>query len=609
MLDFHKNGRLRFAAMSEEFHKPEFRLQGIGCSPGVVRGKAFVFLLRSVEEIPCYKIEPARRAAEIRRFEKALEQTRAQISGLAEDVRSRGAMAEADIFDAHLLVLDDPALVGETLKAMETTSLNAEYCFNSTARRYIEFFAGIDDNYLKERVTDIRDVTQRVLKNLLGVATQGASERFAGKIIVSEDLTPSETTIFERSNVLALLTDMGNRMSHAAIVARGMGIPAVVGLRNASLRIAQDDDILVDGEKGLVYINPSERTLACYTDISQRRSRLAAVIEKELDLPNETLDGKKFRLEGNISSVDDAENMKKYRLTDVGLYRSEGIFLRGNRFPNEEQQFEEYRRTIEALPPESAVVFRTLDIGGDKLITSSLLAREENPFMGFRAIRFCLEFRDIFKTQLRAILRASAFGKIRIMFPMICSVAEVVSAKETLEEAKDELRARGLKFDEDIPVGAMIEIPAAAVIAEDIAQEVDFFSIGTNDLTQYTLAVDRGNEKISHLYDPYHPAVLKLIYYTVRSARRQSIPCAVCGEIAGDPTFAPLLLGIGVDALSMTPSCASKIRYILRHTNSSALQKLARNVLMESEPRNIQNRLALFVNSILPESGDEEKQP
>lgn len=588
--------------MGEDFQKQEFRLQGVGCSPGVVRGKAFVFLQRSVEEIPCYKIEAAEREAEIRRFEKALEDTRLQIAGLAEDVRSRGATAEADIFDAHLLVLDDPAIVGETLKAMSATGLNAEYCFNSTARRYIEFFAGLEDDYLKERVSDIRDVTQRVLKNLLGIALQGVSDRFSKRVIVAEDLTPSETTMFERSNVLALLTDMGNRTSHAAIVARAMGIPAVVGLRNASLRIAQDDEILVDGEKGIVYINPSEKTLACYTTISQQRSRLAAVIEKELNAPDLTSDGKRFHLEGNISGADDIVGLKKFHLENVGLFRSEGIFLRNDRFPDEEQQFEEYRRVAEAMPPTGTLVIRTLDLGGDKLISSSLLAREDNPFMGFRAIRFCLEFKDIFRDQLRAILRASAFGNVKIMFPMICSVAEVVAAKEVLEEAKDELRAREEKFDENISVGAMIEIPAAAVIAEDIAEEVDFFSIGTNDLTQYTLAVDRGNEKISYLYDPYHPAVLKLIYFIIKAARKAGIPCSVCGEIAGDPVFAPLLLGMGVSALSMTPSCAAKIRYILHHAESAAMLQLARSVLAESEPRNIQERLTLFMNSILPET-------
>lgn len=600
--------RYHFPPMSEGFQKMEFRLQGIGCSPGVVQGRAFVFLQRSIEDIPCYKIEESERAKEVRRFEKALEDTRAQIKGLAEDVRSRGATAEADIFDAHLLVLDDPAIVGETLKAMAATGLNAEHCFNSTSRRYVEFFAGLEDDYLKERVSDIRDITQRVLKNLLGVTLQGASERFARRIVVAEDLTPSETTTFEKSNVLALLTDVGNRTSHAAIVARAMGIPAVVGLRNASLRIAQDDEVLVDGEKGIVYINPSEKTLACYSNISRQRSRLAAVIEGEIGLPDVTRDGKRFHLEGNISGAEELEGLKKYRLPHVGLFRSEGIFLRHDKFPNEEQQFDEYRRVVEGLPPDGGVIIRTLDLGGDKLISSSLLAREDNPFMGFRAIRFCLEFRDIFKDQLRAILRASAFGKMKIMFPMISSVAEVVAAKEALEEAKDELRSRGEKFDEDISVGAMIEIPAAAVIAEDIAEEVDFFSIGTNDLTQYTLAVDRGNEKISHLYDPYHPAVLKLIYYIVKSAHRRSIPCAVCGEIAGDPAFAPLLVGMGVDVLSMTPSCAAKIRYILRHTDTASMQKLARSALTEPEPRNIQERLTLFINSVLPDS-DEPTQP
>ncbi len=600
-----RRGAILFRSMSEDFQKQEFRLQGVGCSPGVVHGKAFVFLQRSIEEVPCYKIGESDREKEVRRFEKALEETRKQIASLAEDVRARGASAEADIFDAHLLVLDDPAVVGETLKAMAATGLNAEHCFNSTARRYIEFFVGLDDSYLKERVSDIRDVTQRVLKNLLGISLQGASERFSQRIIVAEDLTPSETTMFERSSVLALLTDMGNRTSHAAIVARGMGIPAVVGLRNPPRRIAQDDDILVDGEKGIGYINPAPKPLACYSTISRQRSRLAAVIEKEIGMPDVTRDGKKFHLEANISCAADAEAVKRYRLENVGLFRSEGVFLRCDRFPSEELQFEEYRGVVEALPKTSSVIVRTVDIGGDKLISSSLLTNEENPFMGFRAIRFCLEFRDIFKDQLRAILRASAYGNMKIMFPMISSVEEVVAAKEILEEAKDELRARGEKFDENISVGAMIEIPAAAVIAEDIAEEADFLSIGTNDLTQYTLAVDRGNEKISHLYNPYHPAVLKLIYYTVKSAHRKRIPCAVCGEIAGEPAFAPLLAGMGVDALSMTASSAPKIRYILRHADSASMQKLARDVLTEPEPKNIQERMTLFVNSVLPDDFSE----
>lgn len=591
--------------MSEDFRKQEFRLQGVGCSPGVVRGKAFVFLQRRIEDIPCYKIEVHERENEAKRFEKALSETREQISALAADVRARGANAEADIFDAHLLVLDDPAIIGETVKAMSTTGLNAEHCFSSTARRYIDFFAGLEDDYLKERVSDIRDVTQRVLKNLMGVSLQSSSSRFAGRIIVAEDLTPSETTTFERSRVLALLTDMGNRTSHAAIVARAMGIPAVVGLRNATLRIALDDELLIDGEKGLVYINPSEKTLASYSSISQRRSRLEAMIEKENALPDQMLDGRSFHLEANISGAADIAQMKKARLSDVGLFRSEGIFLRADRFATEEQQFEEYRRAAEGIPAPHTLVIRTLDIGGDKLISSSLLAREENPFMGFRAIRFCLEFKDIFKAQLRAILRASAFGRIKILIPMVVSVSEIIAVKELIEEAKHELHSRGQKFDDDIALGAMIEVPAAAVIADDLAEEVDFFSIGTNDLTQYTLAVDRGNEKISHLYDSYHPAVLKLIYFIVKSARRKRIPCAVCGELAGDPMSAPLLLGMGADSLSMTPSSATRIRYILRHTDSAAVQQLARDVLTESDPRNIRARLTLFMNSILPDADSE----
>ncbi len=586
--------------MDETPQKSEFCLQGIGCAPGVARGKAFVFLQRNVE-LPCYKLDDALIGEEISRFERAIEKTREQLTSLAEEMRSRASDPEAQIFDAHLLVLDDPAVIGETEKAIKSTGINAEHCFNSIAARYIDFFAGTEDSFLRERAADIRDVAQRVLKNLLGLTQQEpGSARFNGRVVVAEELTPSETLAFDKSSVAALLTDVGNHTSHAAIMARSLGIPAVVGLRLATLRIAQDDDVLVDGEKGLVYINPSSKTLECYEKISQRRSRFETLIAEENVKPDLTLDGATFRIEGNISGKEDVPKVLEMRIPHVGLFRSEGIFLRTDRFPPEEMQYEEYRQVIEALPAQSEIVVRTLDIGGDKHISSSLLPPEDNPFMGFRAIRFCLEFKDIFKDQLRAILRTSVNGNVKILLPMITSVSEIVATKELIEEAKSELRSRGIAFDDDIELGAMIEVPAAVPIAEELAAEVDFFSIGTNDLTQYMLAVDRGNEKISHLYDSYHPAVIRSIARTIKVAKKAGIPCTVCGELAGDPSFAPLLLGLGASALSMTPNSAPRIRYILRNTRMQDVKKLADAVLHDCDPRSIQERLTLFMNSILP---------
>lgn len=587
--------------MSESFPKTEYCLQGIGCAPGVARGKAFVFLQKNLE-IPCYKIDEANIPAEIERFSRAIETTREQIEKLSEEVRQRAGTAEADIFDAHLLVLDDPAVIGETIKAIQGSGINADHCFDSITKRYIQFFSEMEDSYLKERAPDIRDVAHRVLKNLLNMTQHVVPERFNERIIVAEELTPSETLVFDRSNVLALLTDVGNHTSHAAIMARSLGIPAVVGLRHATLRIAQDDELLVDGDKGLVYINPTQKTLETYEKISLRLSRLDALLAEENFKPDITLDGVPFEIEANISGKENLETVQKMCIKNIGLFRSEGVFLRSDRFPPEAVQFEEYAQVVESVPASNFVVIRTLDIGGDKHIASALLSKEENPFMGFRAIRFCLEFRDIFKEQLCAILRTSARRNVKIMFPMITSLAEIVAAKEVLEEAKAELRARGSAFDEDVPVGSMIEVPSAVAIAEDLASEVDFFSVGTNDLTQYMLAVDRGNEKISHLYDSYHPAVIRAINATIRAAKNAKIPCTICGEMAGDPHFAPLLLGLGADALSMTANSAPKIRYILRHTKYRDMEKLAQAVLADANPRSIQERLTLFINAVLPET-------
>ncbi len=577
--------------------RSEVKLTGVPAAPGVAHGCAFVFLQDSLD-IPCYAVAPADMPREIKRFEEAMAATRAQIARLRQDVCTRLGENEAAIFDAHLLVLEDPALIEETLKALERSGQNIEHCLHSVTQRYIEFFSKMEDEYLKERVADIRDVSVRLLHNLLGLGRRTLSEITEQRIVVSEDLTPSDTATLEAGHVLALATDGGNRTSHAVIMARSMRVPAVVGLRDATKLIRHGDLVLVDGFEGIVYVNPSDATLAHYGRLRQERRLFEDTVNAELDSPDEMADGVPFRLATNVGGPEDIGAVQKFFGRGVGLFRSESIFLKGGSFPDEKTQYEAYRQVVAELAP-AQVIIRTLDIGGDKQMPAAKTSGEENPFMGFRAIRFCLEHRDIFKVQLRAILRASAHGKAAIMFPMIASLGELLQARAILSEVMTELTAEGVPFDAEIRVGVMIEIPSAALMADEIARHCDFFSIGTNDLVQYLLAVDRGNERIAHLYDPCQPVVARLIRDIVAAGKRRGIPVGVCGEMAGDPLYAPLLIGLGVDSLSMTPACLPELRFLLRHSKSSEIAELAEAVLAEGDPRAIEARLRRFTTERL----------
>ncbi len=572
--------------------RSEVKLTGVAAAPGVAYGNAFVFLQDNLD-IPCYPVAATDMPREVKRFEEAMATTRSQIAKLRQEVCNRLGESEAAIFDAHLLVLEDPALIEETLKALERSGQNIEHCLHSVTQRYIEFFSKMDDEYLKERVADIRDVSVRLLHNLLGLGRRTLSEITEQRVVISEDLTPSDTATLEAGHVLAIATDGGNRTSHAVIMARSMRVPAVVGLRNATGAIRHDDVVLVDGFEGVVYVNPTDATLAHYGRLKLERHEYEATVHAEIDSPDVMVDGAPFQLATNVGGPEDIESVKRFHGRGVGLFRSESIFLKGGTFPDEQTQYEAYRKVVAELAP-AQVIIRTLDIGGDKQMPAAKTDGEENPFMGFRAIRFCLEHRDIFKVQLRAILRASAHGKAAIMFPMIASLTELIQAREVLFEVMDELGARGVPFDAEIRVGVMIEIPSAALMADALAENCDFFSIGTNDLVQYLLAVDRGNERIAHLYDPCQPVVSRLIRDVVAAAKRRGIPVGVCGEMAGDPLYAPLLLGLGVDSLSMTPACLPELRYLLRHSKFSEVKELADTVLAESDPRAIESMLRRF---------------
>lgn len=577
--------------------RPEVKLTGVAAAPGVAHGSAFVFLQDNLE-VPCYLIDPADRPRELRRFEEGMAVTREQITRLRAEVSQKLGDSEAEIFDAHLLVLEDPALIEETVKTLERTGQNIEHCFHVVTQRYMDIFVKMDDDYLKERVADIRDVSLRVLHNLLGLGRRTLSEITEQRVVISEDLTPSDTATLETAHVLALVTDGGNRTSHAVIMARSMRVPAVVGLRTATASIRHGDTVLVDGFDGVVYLNPSPETLRRYGRFERERKVFDDAVLAEAGAPDVTKDGVAFTLASNVGGPEDTGDVKRFHGRGVGLFRSESLFLKNNTFPDEHTQYEAYKAVVTELAP-AQVIIRTLDIGGDKQMPAANTDGEENPFMGFRAIRFCLEHKDIFKVQLRAILRASAHGKAAVMFPMIASLGELLHAKELLVECMDELRRHRIPFDESIAVGVMIEIPSAAIMADSLARHCDFFSIGTNDLVQYLLAVDRGNERIAHLYNPCHPVVARVIRDVVAAAARRGIPVGVCGEMAGDPVYAPLLLGLGVSSLSMTSACLPELRYLLRRCSFDEFTQLADSVLAEDDPKVIESVLREFSTSRL----------
>lgn len=571
----------------------EVVVEGISASQGIAYGPIFLYIQSDVE-IPSYEVAAEKRIDEIARFEHALLVTRQQIQKIQDEVEKNLGPDEARIFDAHLLVLEDQALITETIREFENTGINIETCFNNVSQRYIKAFDEIDDEYLRERAGDIRDVAQRVLNNLLGQAGQNLSKLADKRVVIANDITPSDAATIDRRSCIAIVTDSGSKTSHAVIVARSMKVPAVVGTRDLSKRIKSGDWALVDGYEGHVFLNPTEQTLFRYGKIQLQKRNFEQRLMEAGRLPAVTLDGANVTLRANIEKPDEVSGVKEYLADGVGLFRSEFLFLNLNRVPTEEEQFQTYKSVAESLAP-STVVVRTLDLGGDKPMAGNpdLFPQESNPFLGFRAIRFCLEHRELFKDQLRAILRASAFGKIKLMYPMISGSEELARANVLLDECRAELKKKGVAFDEKMAVGAMIEIPSAAYTADILAKECDFFSIGTNDLIQYMLAIDRVNDRIAHLYEPTHPAIIRTIKRIVDEAKKQKISVSVCGEMAGDPIYAPLLLGLGVDELSMAPPLLPAVKFLVRAMRMDEARKLADQALGMNSPKDI---YALFDN-------------
>jgi phosphotransferase system enzyme I (PtsI) len=540
----------------------------------VSRGKILV-LGRARPTIAERHVADGDLAEEVNRLEKALVQTRHQILEVQRKVSEGMGAQEGGIFEAHLLVLEDRTLLDEVVRVIQQQKVNAEHAFHVVAERYAAMLSAIEDEYLRERATDMRDVTMRVLNNLLGVEEDVDLRHLKEPcIIISHDLTPSNTAQLDKRNALGFATDVGSKTSHTAIMARSLRIPAVVGLKDASAQLENGQQALLDGLNGVLIVNPTDQTLFEYGQLILRQATLQQRLRDLLHEPAVTLDGHRVLLNANIESATDTEQVKANGAEGVGLFRTEYLFLNREHLPGEEQQYQSYREAAVALKP-LPVVIRTLDLGGDKFLAHMQMPTELNPFLGWRAIRISLQERDIFRAQLRAILRASAEGNVRMMYPMICGLDELKQANALLEEYKAELRAEKVPFDENLQVGAMIETPSAAMVAESLAKRVRFFSIGTNDLIQYSLAVDRMNEKIAHLYEPTHPAIVRLIKTTVDAAHKHDVRVSVCGEMAGDPVLAPLLLGLGVDELSAAPSLVPSLKFLIRRLKMSEARALA----------------------------------
>jgi phosphotransferase system enzyme I (PtsI) len=511
----------------------------------------------------------------VNRLERALVQTRHQILEVQRRVTQAMGGEEGSIFDAHLLVLEDRTLLDEVVRVIQQEKVNAEHAFHSVAERYAATLAAIEDDYLRERATDMRDVTARVLNNLLGLEEDLDLRHLKEPcIIISHDLTPSNTAQLDKRNVLGFATDVGSKTSHTAIMARSLRIPAIVGLKDASSQLETGQYTLLDGFNGVIIVNPTDQTLFEYGQLIRKQVTLQEKLRDNLAKPAVTLDGHRVFLSANIESPDDSEAVKSSGAEGVGLFRTEYLFINRELPPGEEQQYQAYCEAARALKP-LPVVIRTLDLGGDKFLAHMPLPREMNPFLGWRAIRFCLQERDIFREQLRAILRASSEGNVKIMFPMISGLDELNQALALVEEYKAELRSEKVAFDENMEIGAMIETPSAVIVADSLAKRLKFFSIGTNDLIQYSLAVDRMNEKIAHLYEPTHPAIVRLIKATVDAAHNHKIWVSVCGEMASDPVLAPLLLGLGVDELSSAPPLVSPVKFLIRRLKMTEAKELA----------------------------------
>lgn len=550
--------------------------KGTGASPGIALGKALVI---EHSELVIEKKTIENIDEEIQKLESAVKVSKEELTKVKEKALAELGEHEAEIFEAHLLVLEDPELIGSAISKIRDEKVNADYALNEIKEIFVAMFESMDNEYMRERAADIKDVTNRVLRHILGIKVVDLAELDEEVVLIAHDLTPSDTATMNKNMVLGFLTDIGGRTSHTAIMARTLEIAAVVGLNDITKKVKDGDYIVFNGDTGEVIVNPDEETKAKYTSLKEEFEEYRKSLELLKGQASITTDGRHVELAGNIGSPNDVEGLIKNDAEGVGLYRTEFLYMdKEDSFPTEEEQYEAYKAVLEGMN-NKPIVIRTLDIGGDKELPYFEMEAEMNPFLGYRAIRLCLDRKDIFKTQLRALYRASVHGKLRIMFPMISSLEELLDAKEVIKEVLKELDAENIAYSNDVEVGMMIEIPSAAVISDVLAKHVDFFSIGTNDLIQYTCAVDRMNQKISHLYNQFNPAVLRLIKMVIDNAHKEGKWVGMCGESAGDQRMIPILLGFGLDEFSMSPISILPARKLITSLSYADMQKFADEVL------------------------------
>ena len=568
-------------------------ITGIPASPGIVFGKALVLKEEKIV-LDTQKISEEQVEAEVARFYAGREAAVEQLNSIHQRALKSLGEEKAAIFEGHLMILEDEELEEEIIDYLRSNKVNASVAASKIIDQQVEMLSEIDDEYLKERAGDIRDIGNRLIKNILGMHIVDLGDITEESILVAYDLTPSETAQLNLEKVLGFITDIGGRTSHTSIMARSLELPAIVGTNDVTTRVNTGDYLILDAVNNRVYVNPTQAEIDELKTLEAKLAEEKAELAKLKDLLAVTLDGHKVDVVANIGTIRDCEGAHRNGAEGVGLYRTEFLFMDRDQLPSEEEQFIAYKEVVEAMEGR-LVVLRTMDIGGDKELPYLNLPKEMNPFLGWRAVRIALDRREILHAQLRAVLRASAFGKLAVMFPMIISVEEIRELKSVLETLKAELRAEGKAFDENIQVGVMVETPSAAVNAKFLAKEVDFFSIGTNDLTQYTLAVDRGNELISHLYNPMSPSVLGLIKQVIDASHAEGKWTGMCGELAGDERATLLLLGMGLDEFSMSAISVPRIKKLIRHVNYQEVKALADEALQKPTATEIEQLIQAFL--------------
>ncbi|MGD9081491.1 MAG: phosphoenolpyruvate--protein phosphotransferase [Desulfobacterales bacterium] len=581
-----------------ETETQEIIIKGINASPGICIGKAYLVDSKGVEVVPKYRIEDKELSNEVKRFKSAVKNARDELRKIVE--KGPEELQHAHILETHMALLKDKMLYGRTIETVKQENVNAEWALKKVVSNLIEVFQNMADPYLKERSADVVQVADSIMHNLVGTKKVKIAAIDKRVILVAHDLTPAETSQINLERVMGFITDRGGKASHTGIIARSLEIPAVVGLKSATASIRSDDLIIVDGNSGKVIIRPNEDNLVRYEERKIDYEEYKAVITRESKAPAESEDGVRLAVMGNIELPEEVFALLNYGGDGIGLYRTEFQYFNRVDFPDEDELFNKYKDVIEVMHPKP-VTIRTLDINGDKALNNQFSVEETNPALGLRAIRYCLKKPQVFKDQLRAILRAAAFGNTRILFPMISTYFEICEANRMLDEAAESLEKDGLAYNRDIEIGAMIEVPSAVIMADLIAENVDFFSIGTNDLIQYALAIDRGNEQVAHLFQPLDPAIIRMLKHAADVAREKDIKIFMCGEMAGTPHHIPLLLGIGMDELSMNPQTIPDIKRVIRSLNVADTRSFMKEVLKQTTAKSTFELIKDTYGSILSE--------